>query len=441
MFCKEDRAWAMNVIAYSYTDPFLESVPEAAVWGWEVDRVYQDVGDRHQLEQLLRDCRQTPVDYVLVRRLIDLGDSVQAVSHCLAELEGLGIHLIAVEEAVGADDQTLRRSQLVHLLSALQASQRSRQIRQGHARNRVQALPPPGKAPYGYRRGKDRYTIDRATAPVVKDFFEHFILYGSLRGSVRYLQQTYNKTISVSTGKRWLTSPVYRGDLAYHNGDVVPDTHTPIISRQEAAQVDRLLRRNRQLAPRTASAPRSLAGLVTCAQCQSPMTVTRVAAPRQAHEYLYLRPTQCPNRPRCRAVPYADVLHHTIQRICDDLPRAVGSVPMPDMEAVKHDLTAQVATRQRVLDQLPALIETGVLDAATAQLRTYTLQTEIATLQARLAQLPPVNLKAIAQVVSLPQFWLDLSESERRFYFREFIHQIQLVREGSAWSLQLVFIF
>jgi hypothetical protein len=54
--------------------------------------------------------------------------------------------------------------------------------------------------------------------------------------------------------------------------------------------------------------------------------------------------------------------------------------------------------------------------------------------------LPPANLRAIAQVISLPQFWLDLSESERRAYFREFLRQIVLEREGEAWQVRLVFL-
>ncbi len=52
-----------------------------------------------------------------------------------------------------------------------------------------------------------------------------------------------------------------------------------------------------------------------------------------------------------------------------------------------------------------------------------------------------MNLKAIAQTVSIPQFWSDLSESERRFYFREFIQQIKIIRHDQAWQLELIFIF
>jgi DNA invertase Pin-like site-specific DNA recombinase len=440
-----------TVYAYSYSDPLFESAPDRAIWGRPIDRFYQDLGERQQLSQLLQDCRTEPIAYLLVRRLEELGDSVAAVSDQLAELEALGISLIATEESLSADPaMPLTRSDLLRSLQSIQADQQQRRLRRGHAQNRVKALPPPGKAPYGYRRGKDRYILDRAAAPVIKEFFDHFLLYGSLRSSVRHLQKKYSKKISVSTGKRWLASAVYRGDLVYHNGEVVRDTHAPILSRDEAAQVDRLLRRNRKLPPRTASSPRSLSGLVVCANCQSPMKISRVTAHRSEQEYLYLRPTACPNQspeqPKCRAIAYAQVLDRTIQQICADLPRAVSGAPMPDIDAIKQGLTAQVAAKQAILDQLPSLVESSILDTETAELRTYKLRTEMAELQAKLAQLPPVNLKAIAQAVSIPQFWLDLSETERRFYFREFIRQIQIVRSDlarseQAWQIQLKFIF
>lgn len=437
-----------KILAYSYSDLMFESVPSASVWGREVDRVYQDLADssstlgkRQQLQQLIQDCETEPGSYVLIRRLEELGDTIQEVSNRLSQLEQLDVHLIVTEEAIGSDSQPLKRSDLLRLLQAIQKDQQSRKLKRGHAQNRVKALPPPGKAPYGYRRGKDRYTVDRTTAPIVKEFFDHFILYGSLRGSVRHIQRKYNKKISPSTGKRWLTSPVYRGDLLYQNGEIIRDTHVPILPRDEAAQVDRLLRRNRRMPSRTASAPRSLSGLVICGNCQSPMKVSRVTAPRSKQEYLYLRPTACPNLPKCRAIPYEQILEQTIAQVCEELPRTVDRAPLPDIDAIQQRILGQITAKQAVLEQLPALISSGVLDSETAELRAYKLRTEMAALQANLAQLPPVNLKTIAQVVSIPQFWLDLSEAERRFYFREFIRQIRIVRNEAAWRIELVFIF
>ncbi|MCW6051105.1 recombinase family protein [Lyngbya sp. CCAP 1446/10] len=426
----------MKIIAYSYSEPLLESTPAAEIWGQEVDRTYQDLGGRQQLQQLLKDCQTEPVKYLLIQRLEELGDTVQQVCTHLEQLETLGIQLIVTDEK-----QTENRANLLKLLAEVQRSQQSRSIRKGHARNRIKSLPPPGKAPYGYRRGKDKYAIDKTASPAVKDFFEHFLIYGSLRGSVRHLAKKYNKKISVSTGRRWLTNPAYRGDLEYQNGQVISNTHVPIISREEAAQIDRLLRRNRSLAPRSASAPRSLAGLAICAECKSPMTVAKVTAYRKEKEYLYLRPINCLQQPKCSGISYEEVLQSTIAGICRDLPNAVAGLQMPEMKGIKAGIAGAICSKQQILEQLPAMIESGILDTETAELRAYKIRTEIAELQSKLAQLPPVNLRETAQTVSLPQFWLDLSESERRFYFREFIDRIEIVREKSQVKLQIIFIF
>ena len=70
------------------------------------------------------------------------------------------------------------------------------------------------------------------------------------------------------------------------------------------------------------------------------------------------------------------------------------------------------------------------------------MRAEISRIESEIAQLPPNNLKAIASAVSLPQFWLDLSEAERRFYFREFIKEIRICRHNfQDWDLNLIFIF
>jgi DNA invertase Pin-like site-specific DNA recombinase/predicted metal-binding protein len=430
----------MKIIAYSYTDPLLDSAPDPGDWGWDVDQIYHDLGQRTQLKQLFSDCKAGRANYLLIRRLEELGDTIQEVSDRLSELEAMGIVVIAIEQPYTSEKGNLR-AELLKLLQEIQRQQRSRRIRQGHARKRLETAPPPGKPPYGYRKNKDKYTVDRSTSPVVKDFFEQFILYGSLRGAVRYLAKKYGKKISVTTGRRWLTNPVYRGNTAYQDGEIISNTHIPIISPEEAAQIDRLLRRNSRLPSRTASAPRSLAGLVVCQECQSHMTVTRVTQHRQDKEYLYLRPISCSQRPKCRAIAYEQILEKTITKVCQDLPLAVAGMNFPQLDAIKNSLGEAIARQQEILTQLPALVETGILDGETAKLRAYKLRTEISALQAKLATLPPVNLRSVAQAVSIPQFWLDLSEAERRFYFREFIRQIEIVRQDTDWNLQIIFIF
>ncbi|NEQ41234.1 MAG: recombinase family protein [Okeania sp. SIO3I5] len=436
----------MKIIAYSYTNPLFETAPDPTIWGWEVDQIYQDLGDRQELQQLIQDCQTEPVNYLLIRQLEELGDSVEEVCDRLTQLESLKIKIISLKSDIKINqDQSgntqVTKTDLLKLLNQIRQNQHSRKIRQAHARNRIKAIPPPGKAPYGYRRGKDRYTLDRSAVPVVKDFFESFLLFGSLRGAVRHIEKKYGKKISVTTGRRWLTNPVYRGDLQYQNGEVISNTHLPIISREEAAQVERLLRRNRRMPPRTASAPHSLAGLVVCTECESPMITARVTTFRKDKEYLYLRPKSCPRKRKCKALRYEKILEQTIEIICQEFPLAVAALEMSNMDGIKSKIKQNISEKQEILSQLPNLIANGIFDRETAELRTYKLKTEISQLESQFNQLPPVNLLEMAKAVSLPQFWWDLSESERRFYLREFISKIEIIRQDISWDLQIIFIF
>ncbi len=437
----------MEIFAYLYSDPLLESSPDQSIWGQEVDRVYQDLGKRQQLQQLIKDCEEKTPNYLLIRRLEELGETVKDVSDRLTQLESLGIQIIATEQNYTSSHFKTGNSveilnNLGKIFQEINVNQHRRQLQKGHAKNRINALPPPGKAPYGYRRGKERYILDRSTAPVIKDFFDRFLLLGSLRGTVRYLEKRYGKKISVSTGHRWLTNPVYRGDLAYKNNEVISDTHTPIISREEAAQIDRLLRRNRQLPSRTASAPRSLAGLVVCQKCQSSMKITQVKTRDRKKEYLYLRPQNCLLKPKCKGIPYKDILTKTIEHICQYLPPTVSQLSLPNIDQLKQEFQDSINQKQEIINQLPTLMEKGILDAETVQFRRYNLYQEIAQIRDKLEQLPPGNLNIIVKAVSLPRFWQDLSEAERRFYFREFIHQIQVIPIApKIWDLELVFVF
>jgi DNA invertase Pin-like site-specific DNA recombinase len=438
----------MSTIAYIYCEPLLEPPADPAMWGLEIDRVYIDLGKRDSLRELLADSQSHPPSYLLLRRLDELGDSLTEISDRLTMLESLGVQIIAIDQPysssqINNSDPGAIKAELAKLLQEIQRNQVCRRIQAGHARNRLDALPPPGRAPYGYRRGKDRYIIDRSTAPIVKDFCDRFLLFGSLRGAVRYLEKKYGKKIAVSTGRRWLTNPVYRGDLAYRNREIIPNTHVAVISREEAAQIDRLLRRNTRLPRRSASAPRSLAGLVFCQQCQSAMTITKVTTRgKNKREYLYLRPINCSITPKCSAIPYQQVLTATIDLICQELPQAVEQIKGDNLDGIKVFLRTEIKQKQENITQLASLIEKGILDEDTAKLRRYKISTEIAQLEDKLAQLPPGNLIAIAQTVSLSQFWLDLSEAERRFYFREFLRRIEILRlDRNSWKLQLKFIF
>jgi hypothetical protein len=121
----------------------------------------------------------------------------------------------------------------------------------------------------------------------------------------------------------------------------------------------------------------------------------------------------------------------------------------PNLDGIKTKISQEIADKQLAIEQLPKSVNAGTIDSPeqrryqreTDDLRIYKLKTEISQLQDRLAAFPPVNLQSLAQAVSISQFWLDLSESERRFYFREFIRSIEIDPQAANLDLQLRFIF
>ncbi|ACB50318.1 hypothetical protein cce_0967 [Crocosphaera subtropica ATCC 51142] len=439
----------MILFAYFYSEPLLETVLEIPINDLKIERVYHDLGARYELEKLLNDCQQTPPNYLLIRQLEELGDDYNLIKNNYQRLTNLGIKILVLEnqKLTNLDKlESLENTTKIDindpkLLETIKENQRNLSLKKGQALTRIKALPPPGKAPYGYRRGKDCYIIDRSTAPIIKDFFEQFLLFGSLRGAINYLAKRYGKKISVSTGSRWLKNPVYRGDLKYKNNEIISNTHVPIISREEAAQIDRLLGRNRKLSTKTASAKHSLVGLVSCKKCHNSMIINHVTQRNKKKEYLYIRPQNCPLNPQCKAIAYQEVLNRTIDYICKNFPEKVKSFDPKQIETYKNNIQTQIEEKKDIINQLSSLIQCNILDESTANLRRYNLNLEISELRSQLEQLPPENLKKIAEAVSLPRFWQDLSEAERRFYFREFIRQIYIEQTAKVdWNLEITFI-
>jgi DNA invertase Pin-like site-specific DNA recombinase len=420
------------IIAYTYTDPIIDKIPDAFIWGFEVSGVYQDIGNRKQLEELILNCQQNPPNYLLIRSLSEFGNSLSQVTQAIDKIEKLNIEIIAIEEDYSSskfkvikDSKT--REKLRVIWEEISRKYHSRKLQKSHSNNRLNILPPPGKAPYGYLRGKDSYVINRATAPIVKDFFERFLLYSSVRDSVRYLEEKYNKKIALSTALHWLKNPVYRGDLGYKNQEIIADTHTPIISREEAAQIDRILKSHRLVKPRSASANYSLAGLVKCKICQSSFRITKVNSKKYQEKYLYLIPSKCKANIRCKCLKYEQVFEEVINKICIEFPLLAKNINIPDPQFVIQKIDQQIQQKEKILQKIKKLIIENILDEETAQIRSYKINLEIAQLKQKIAQLPPDNLGIIACTLSNPQFWYDLSPAECRFYLREFFKVVVIL--------------
>ena len=122
----------MQIAAYLYTAPQLDPPVDGNLWGWEVERIYRDtpLKDAAQQRPQLQELLAHAPDYLLVRRLDELGDSLTAVAEHLSALETAGTVVIATEQTYQTPAPGESHPQLPVILAEVQAAQRQRRIRQ-----------------------------------------------------------------------------------------------------------------------------------------------------------------------------------------------------------------------------------------------------------------------------------------------------------------------
>lgn len=437
------------IIAYTYTDPVIDKTPSSFFWGCEIDAVYQDISDRKQLEKLLKDCQLICPNYLLIRSLSELGNTLTEVNQIVSEIEELNIEIIGIDEDYNSSkfrviNHHQTKEKLIFIWEDIRKKIHRRKLLKSHSNNRLKTLPPPGKAPFGYLKGKDSYIINRATSPIVRDFFDRFLLYSSVSDSVRYIETKYNKKIALSTAIYWLKNPIYRGDLGYKNQEIILNTHTAILSKEEGAQIDRILKSHRLVKSRSASANYALAGLVKCKICQSSFRISKVTNKKYPEKYLYLIPSKCQGNQTCKSLKYNLFLETVINQICQEFSLLTTKTNLPNTNIIKENLLVKIQEKKEILSKIEQLKIENILDEETTNIRNYNINLEITALKQTITNLPPDNLNIIASTLSNEQFWYDLSPSECRFYLREFIKIIDVIpmdKNDKNYEIILNFVF
>ena len=142
----------MKIVAYTYTDPLLDKMPDLSIWGWEIDKIYQDIGTRLELNQLISDAHNDCFDYLLVFHLFELGDNFTEVIDNIKKIEELNIEIIALNQDYKTSKfKTIlveeNKQKLNKIWLDIQQTLHQRKLSKSHAKNRLKTLPPPGRAP------------------------------------------------------------------------------------------------------------------------------------------------------------------------------------------------------------------------------------------------------------------------------------------------------
>lgn len=140
-----------------------------------------------------------------------------------------------------------------------------------------------GSLPVGLMVGDDgKVTIDPDTVPIAKDMFDHFELHNSMRGTLLYLIEKYNRRFSYGSISHALRNPLYKGEYR-DNADYCP----AIIVPERFDHIQKLFQRNVRV--RANNRVYVFSGLLYCKECGHKMIANTTIDKHYGREYYRYR--------------------------------------------------------------------------------------------------------------------------------------------------------
>lgn len=144
------------------------------------------------------------------------------------------------------------------------------------------------KPPRGYKRvvidGIGKMVIDEEKAPFIKAAFEHYIKYGSQRGTLVYLNEELGDSLTKETLKSILKNKVYTGTYVHKDHGEYPNFCEPIITEEQyyKAQEIRAVNQKKYTHARTNN-KYIFSGMLFCEECGHRLGGCNVRDSRRPH--------------------------------------------------------------------------------------------------------------------------------------------------------------
>lgn len=166
-----------------------------------------------------------------------------------------------------------------------------------------------GNAPTGYKRvkidGLAKLQIDPMQAEYVRDCFNHFIAFGSLRKTLIHTNEAHGRKACKKTLKRILTNKIYIGIYEHKEIGQFPNFCEPLISEKEFYEAHSLLKKNAKVYATTATRRHSyvFSGMLYCNKCGRRLSGKGISDKRKTDRgrrkyytcYRYANGKQCDN--------------------------------------------------------------------------------------------------------------------------------------------------
>ncbi len=327
--------------------------------GWHEGqvRLYMDNGysgksfDRPALRQLLDAVALGMVARVLVTKLDRMSRKLLDLLQMMESFRTHGVSFVSLSESF--DSETPSGRLTLQVLGAVAEFERER-IRERVSENMAHAALQGrwmGQSPYGYQMVAKMLHIEAGQAEIVRQVFhayteeQHGLFAIARHLNAQAIPSRNGKQWSVRSVKRMLSNPAYCGMLVW-GGKTVEHALPALIStaQWQAAQVR--LKRVKP-APRVASSPHLLSGLLRCGNCGGTLSIGWSGSTNRRRVY---RCAQYKNKGVCRSTPHAaPQLEMTVcAQLANQLRHSLGPIPALRLLSVESKHSAGVPLKRQL---------------------------------------------------------------------------------------------
>lgn len=416
---------------------------KARLWGAGAVEVVFDIesgkrDDRPNFRALLDRVKCREVQQVVITRIDRLTRSLPTLRKTLDVFNSVGAELIALDDAI--DMRTAGGKFHINMLGALaemESDRLSERILRGrqYFRDQRKASHPP----FAYRIHQARHVLDTqpalcrladrqtySRAQLGRWLVEQYLTLSSLNKTSKLFAETFGwVALNPSALRRWLTSPVLQGDLVYfpksENPEIHRNIHEPLITREEAARIERMIRQNKKIGGFGARAVKyPLSGLVKCQECGGGCVVANGSQGRKKY-YLCAkaRGGGCTKRGGC---PAEEIEAAVIKALCSRAIAIVGKVAEPEIEP-EFEALPEVQEVRSQLATLEAMPFNPAIEKAKRDLLDQIEDIRFRR-QAKKIQSDEGLAEILIEAGNSPKYWRSLPNRPKRQIYQELIDRI-----------------
>jgi DNA invertase Pin-like site-specific DNA recombinase len=432
------------------------------------EKLYIDIDsgskdNRPQFNNMMEAVSRGQIQKIIVTRLDRLTRSLPTLRKTISDLKKYQCQLSALDDSVDTDTAAGRfQINMLGALAEMETDRLSERVRHGYKHLRNNKMPI--RIPFGYTKKKNQYSLDTeaflclieskremSKAEIGRDMIETFLVVKTLRMTIKLINSKYGiqkfkarrtspRVFSFSHNglKYWLNNVTLRGHTYYPSEKTIfYDTHPEecLMSESEYKEITAIFQHNKKhhgFRPQQAIAKYPCSGLVFCDKCGSSMGshyVDRNKIVRYKCRYSIIK--SCSNT----QMVGSDKLEAAIAEKLSSRAIEIANIANSSSNSTEKSSPELQRLNQQLfsLKQIPGASSNPAIQEAITQ-----VQNQIGALRHTLLKTEQRNasLESLLQAFSDPEFYLSITEQDRRRLFHELVEKVS-VNHGEIIKVRL----